>query len=156
MGVSSTAKVEADEISEAEFLRQKAEQAKLGFEHSLNRAGVAMVSTVDPRPITRRHPLLAIAAATVTGFVAAAVAVPSKAESALRRTERMHQAMNPQPVTNGKSTDHPPAVHSLWGTILHETIQFIKPVLIAAITAGVKSAASPPPAPPPGTANQSK
>jgi hypothetical protein len=139
-------------MSEADFLRLQAEEAKRGVGTALNQAKAAIAGKVDPRQITRRHPIVAIMTAAIGGFAAALLAIPSKEEQELRRLERLHRATHPAPPpsqsTNGKSENHPPAEKpSIGATLLHEAIAMIKPILLAAITAGIKSAtAAPPPA----------
>jgi hypothetical protein len=143
---SSTKATDRANLSEAEFLRLQAEQARAAAGRAIKDARLALVGKLDPREFTRKHPWLAILSATAAGFTAAAVAVPSKEEQELRRIERLQRAMHPpapapMPATNGK-TEEPKAAppHSIWSTILHELILLIKPILLAGITAGVKSA----------------
>ena len=153
-------------LSEAEFLRLEGEKAKAEIVSSLERAKAALTNNVDPRELTRRHPWIAIGSAAVAGFVAAAVAVPSKEEQELRRLERMQRAMNPPPPappstaaaeTNGNAK--PETGHSIGATILHELIQLVRPILLTAITAsveGVVHRTPPPTAPPTGSQGPDK
>jgi hypothetical protein len=137
-------------LTESEFLRLQAENAKAAIAESLGDAKDVLTNNVDPREVTRRHPLLALGAAAVASFVAVVVAVPSKEERELRHIERLHRAMHPNPPaspakeTNG-AANKPVEKRSIGATLLHELIQLIKPVLIAAITASIKAGANPPP-----------
>jgi hypothetical protein len=138
--------------SEDDFLRLQAEKAKAEIADALHRAKAALKNNADPRELTRRHPWIAIASAVAVGFAAAAAAIPSKQELELRRLERIRQALNPKPPepasaeTNGsaKKTDAKP---SLAHTLIHELIQLLKPILMTAITASIKSGVNPPPPP---------
>jgi hypothetical protein len=152
-------------LSEDDFLRLQAEKAKAEITESLQRAKAALKNNADPRELTRRHPWLAIGSAAVVGFAAAVAAIPSKEEQELRRLERIRRAMNPEPAppkatgaeTNGqdaKAVAKPTFVQ----TLLHELIQILKPILMTAITASIKSGvhpapANPPPASPPPDTN---
>jgi hypothetical protein len=137
-------------LSESEFLRLEAEKAKAAIAESLTGAKEALADNVDPRAMTRRHPWLALGTAAIAGFVAVAVAVPSKEERELRHLERLHRAMHPIPPTpppantNG-TAGKPTEKRSIGATILHELIQMIRPVLTAAITASIRAGANPPP-----------
>jgi hypothetical protein len=97
---------------------------------------------------------MAIGTAAVAGFAAIVVAVPSKQERELRRLERIREAMNPvppNPVETNGSTAKPAEKHSWGAVLLREMIQLIRPVLMTAITAGIKASAHQPthPAAPP-------
>jgi hypothetical protein len=143
-------------LSESEFLRLQAEQAKVNVQRALNDAKAALAKGIDPRPVARKHPWISIASAAVAGFVAAVVAIPSKEEMEVRRAERLRRAMNPDPprppaaATNGKDQKAAEKI-SLGALLVKELIQLIRPVLMAAITASVKAGANPPVAsnPPP-------
>lgn len=141
----------AEKLSEAEFLRREAERSKKAAAQALNNARAALVGKVDPRRITRRHPLIAILSAVVGGFVAATLAIPSREEEELRRLQRLHEAMNPPPPPpNGNGAAGQPqqaAKPTIWATLVHEMITLIKPILLATITAGIKSAHAAPPPP---------
>jgi len=150
MSVSTKSATES-KVSESDFLRQEAENAKLRMGAALNQAKEAMVGKVDPHKLTRKHPILSILTAVIGGFVAALLAIPSREEQELRRLERLHRATHPAPppsqTSNGKSENPAPAEkRSIGAVIVHEIIGMIKPILLATITAGIKSATTPPPA----------
>jgi hypothetical protein len=132
-------------LTDGEYLRAEAENAKAALKGALDDAKAALTGAVDPREIARAHPFVALGSAAVAGFVAALVAIPSKEQQALHRIEKLQRAMHPDPSTaketNGTSK---PAAPSLLSTILKELIAILKPILIAAVTAGIN-----PPAPPP-------
>jgi hypothetical protein len=135
-------------LSEQEFLKLEAELAKRAAAEALLNAKAALATKVDPRKIARKHPILSLIGAVVGGFVAAAVAVPLKEEQELRRLRRLHEAMHPPAPavvhTNGHTAEPKPVEKpTLWVTIIHELIALIKPILLATITAGIKSASAP-------------
>jgi hypothetical protein len=134
-------------MTESEFLKLQAQEAKAKISQSLKLAQEALGRSVDPRPLTRQHPWIAIASATVAGFTAAVLAVPSKQEAELRRLERLHRATHPQPPpapqSNGNHNPEPEKP-SLGAILLKELIAIVKPILLAAITAGIKAGANPP------------
>ena len=84
-------------ISESEFLADQADRAKAAAMAALSSAKVALGNSVDPRPAMRNHPLFVLGSASLAGFVAALLAIPSKKEQELRRMERIHRARNPEP-----------------------------------------------------------
>jgi hypothetical protein len=145
----STAPSTGSKLSEQEFLRLEAELARRAAAEALLNAKVALGATMDPRKLARKHPIVSLIGAIVGGFVAAAVTVPSKEEQELRRLRRLHEAMHPPappvaPHVNGNGAETKPAEKpTLWATILHEVIALIKPILLATITAGIKSASAP-------------
>jgi hypothetical protein len=147
----------AEKLSEAEFLRREAERSKKAAAQALNNARAVLVGKVDPRTITRKHPVIAILSAITGGFVAAVLAIPSREEQELRRMRRVHEAMNPTlPQAEGNGAAAPPrstAKPTIWATVVHELIAMIKPILLATITAGIKSAHTAPPPPPPPAEN---
>ncbi len=136
-------------LSEQEFLRLEAEKARRLATAALENAKAALGQKLDPAKITRKHPVISIASALIGGFVAAAVVVPSHEDQELRRLRRLHEATHPPVVpapSNGKPADAKPAEKpTFWMTILHEVITMIKPILVATITAGIKSATVSPP-----------
>jgi hypothetical protein len=153
----STHTVSDSKSSEADYLRLQAEQAKLSMTDALHEATAALVEKADPRTVTRKHPVVAIVTALLGGFVAALLAIPSKKEQELRRLERLQRAMYPGPAPqstgNGAADGHPKALKpGIGATLLHEAIALIKPILLATITAGIKSATETPPPPPSGQA----
>ncbi len=135
---------ESHELSEAEFLRLQAKLAREGATRAINETKLALAAKLDPRGVARKHPILTILSASVAGFAAASATIPSKKEQELRRLERLHRATHPEPVASiadGKAKpSKPPLSHSIWSTIIHELITLIKPILLASITASVKSA----------------
>jgi hypothetical protein len=144
-------------LTESEFLQLQADQAKAQIHQALNDAKAALTGSVDPRELTRKHPWISIVSAAAAGFVAAAVVIPSKQELELRRLERVRRAMNPQPTAPppaANGVDHSHAEKPSWVAMLFkEIIQIVRPILLAAITANIKSGANQPPADPaaPGT-----
>jgi hypothetical protein len=136
-------------LSEQEFLKLRAEMARRSVAEALVNAKAALAGKIDPTRLARKHPVISIAAAMVGGFVAAAVAVPSREEQELRRLRRLHDATHPPvPPTNGHDAGQkPPEKPSLGETVLRELIALIKPIVLAAITAGIKSAGNPAPGP---------
>jgi hypothetical protein len=148
--------------SESEFLRLEAENARLAITESLKKAKAALAGSVDPRVPVRKHPLIAVGTAAVTGFVATVVMMPSKEERELRKLERLRRAMNPEPPkpapVDGKppinGAAHPEQPKPIWMAILKEVIAFAKPILLAQITSQLKREAVPRQQPDPASVAQ--
>jgi hypothetical protein len=134
--------------SEAEYLRQQADDARAALVGSLHRAKMAAAGKVDPRKLTRSHPVIAVGSAVLAGFVAAMVTVPSKQQQELRRLAKIHNALHPEPAAAGnghgsaggspRGSAAKPST-SLWTTIIHELAIILKPILMAAVTAQLES-----------------
>jgi len=150
MNEASTSAAEKPESSEAEYLRRQADEAKAALVRSLGEARSALTGALDPREVTRSHPFVAVGSAAVAGFVAALLAVPSKEQQELRRMEKLHRALHPEPAaakdSNGSAK---PLAPSMMATILKELIAVLKPILVTAVTAGLNAHTQEAPAEPP-------
>jgi hypothetical protein len=146
-------------VKEAEFLKREADQALSAAVESLNKAKEAVFHSVDPVATARRHPLLTIGGAAAAGFIATIVAIPSKHERELRQLERLQRAMHPQPpapspMSGGNNTSNgapsgpqPASKPSIGSMIAKEAFAFLKPIVLALVTAKLKAEATPPPQP---------
>lgn len=96
------------------------------------------MKTADPRLWLNDHPWLTLAAASVGGFVAASVAVPSKEQQALKRLEKIERALNPdryvRPSENPKEATKD---RGIVGTILKGALGSLQPVLMSALTGAI-------------------
>jgi hypothetical protein len=96
---------------------------------------------VDPRAWTQEHPWMALGAAAVAGFVATTAIVPSHEQQALKKLAAIEKALNPPPPrSNGDAKHEKPG---LLGTILHEAIGALRPVLMSLMAASVSRAMPP-------------
>ena len=94
---------------------------------------------IDPLAWTKEHPWMALGAAAAAGFVATAAIVPSKEQQALNKLSRIERALNPPPErSNGDSKQEK---GGLLGSILHEAIGVLRPVLMGLMTANLGNAA---------------
>jgi ElaB/YqjD/DUF883 family membrane-anchored ribosome-binding protein len=142
-------------LSESEFLRVEAEDARAAATRAIANAQAALVGAVDPRNVTKAHPFIAVGSAAAVGFFAALLTIPSKQEQALRRIEKLHRATHPTPPAPPKDSNgavKPPA-QSFWMILLKEAIAVLKPILIASITAGLNNPANPPAQPAAGASD---
>jgi hypothetical protein len=131
-----------ERLSEAEYLAQQAETAKLALAHAWEQVKVRLGQGVAPSEWAKEYPWIAVGAAAVAGFVATAALVPSKEEQALKKLAAIERALNPGPPreeehSNGNSKK---AGAGLMGTILHEVLNIARPVLLSMMSAGIGGA----------------
>jgi hypothetical protein len=112
------------------------------------------LGTQIPRELAGKHPWASLLAGAAAGFAAAAVAVPSREQQALRKLAKIERALNLQqqkPEENGHPPTHaPPAGEqafksgrtSLTRAILSEVIGALKPAIVSLLTAGVTASAA--------------
>jgi hypothetical protein len=65
-------------LTEAQYLREQAEQAKAAMARALSLVGTNVAHGVNPSPLVRRHPLLSLGAALAGGALAGAMIGRSK------------------------------------------------------------------------------
>lgn len=123
---------------------------------------------VDPKLWTKEHPWAMVAGATVAGFAAATMFVPSKEDQALRRLAAMERALMPKPSKrshdeghdtgeDGGAKDYSRGRTGFMGAIGRQVLEAIKPALMSALTAGITAKAATPDngaQTPPSDANQ--
>lgn len=131
-----------EKLSEAEYLAQQAETARLALAHAWEQVKVRLGQGVAPSEWAKEYPWITVGAAAVAGFVATAALVPSKEEQALKKLAAIERALNPAPPreeehSNGNSKK---TGSGLMGTILHEVLNIAKPVLLSMMSAGVGGA----------------
>ena len=119
-----------------------------------------LAKSADPRGWMQVAPWTTLGVAAVAGFVAAAVAVPSKEGQALKRLKKIEEALAPRYHGNGHAEPANPNdpksvaaagkggsfLSQLAGQVLHA----IQPMLMSALTAGVTAKAAQPDQPPTG------
>lgn len=95
--------------SEAAFLKEQEANAKAALKQTLGEIVSGLGTGVSPAKWTEEHPWMMLTAATVAGFTAACVAVPSKEQSAIKRLAKLEAALRPPPErhheTNGKKPE---------------------------------------------------
>lgn len=104
-----------------------------------------LASGVDPKGWVHAAPWTTLAGAAVAGFVAAAVAVPSKEEQTLKRLKKIEEALNPRrrpyvddATANGDGVKQARgASGGFLSRLATQVLRAIQPVLMSAITAGV-------------------
>lgn len=84
------------ELSEAEFLRQQAQQAQKAMRGALRAIGGHVGNGVDPRVWTREHPLAMLGGAIAAGFVAARVITREAKSSPPPQAATSHNSLNSQ------------------------------------------------------------
>jgi len=121
----------------------------------------------DPGKVMASHPWVTLGASAAAGFAAAAVAVPSKEQQALRKLAKIEQALNLHPPerhrpngksgpANGAPTDefdvsgksgeqaYKSGRSSLMRAVLGELVGALKPAIVSLLTAGVTGAVAKP------------
>lgn len=131
-----------EKLSEAEYLAQQAETARLALTHAWQQVKARLGQGVAPAEWAKEYPWITVGAAAVAGFVATAALVPSKEEQALKKLAAIERALNPGPAreedhSNGNGRKEGPGV---LGTILHEALNIAKPVLLSMMSAGIGGA----------------
>ncbi|MEA2712023.1 MAG: hypothetical protein QOF78_4624 [Phycisphaerales bacterium] len=102
---------------------------------------------IDPRGWMQVAPWTTLAGAAVAGFLAAAVAVPSKEEQALKRLRKIEEALSGKrdPVDSAVNGDQVSKVESGRGSFLSglagQVLRAVQPVLMSALTAGITAKA---------------
>jgi hypothetical protein len=129
--------------SEAEFLARQAANAKAAIGAVVNDIKRDVTQGVDPRGWMQVAPWTTLGAAAVAGFLAAALAVPSKEEQTLKRLRKIEEALNPkrQTADSAVNGDQVRQVESGRGSFLSglagQVLRAVQPVLMSALTAGI-------------------
>jgi hypothetical protein len=135
---AADARAGAKKLSEAEYLRQQADDAKAAIAAALADARSAMAEGLDPREWTRRYPLVAVGSALAAGFVATVLAIPSHKQRELKQMEKLRAALHPEAAQGDHEKPRPEKASpepSFWFNILRESLSLIRPVLLSAVTA---------------------
>jgi hypothetical protein len=133
-------------LSEAEFLAQQAQTARLAIEQAWHDIKSRLGQRVDPKAWAQEHPWITVSAAAVAGFVATATLVPSKEQQALNKLAAIERALNPAP-PEGSNGDGKKENRSILGAILIEAVGALRPVIASLLSAnlgGAAPSASPP------------
>jgi len=127
--------------SESAYLNQQATSAKQAFKQTLGEIGSGIGRGVSPAAWTGEHPWVMLSSAVVAGFVAAAVAVPSKEQAAMRKLAELERALHPQPPSDNRheSNGHGKQGKGLLGFIITQAMQGAVAV-IAGVLQGKKTA----------------
>jgi hypothetical protein len=138
--------VPPEKLTEAEYLAQQAENAKLAMAQAWEQIKARLGQGASPRAWAKDYPWITVGAAAVAGFVAASTLIPSKEEQALRKLAAIERALNPVPPKpehsdgNGHGKKEPPSMVS---TILHEVLAIARPAIVSMMTAGLGGALQP-------------
>ena len=97
---------------------------------------------IDPLAWTKQHPWMALGAAAAAGFVATTTIVPSREQQALKKLAAIERALKPPPERSNGDSKHEKG--GLLGTILHEAIGVLRPVLMSLITTNLGGGMQPP------------
>jgi hypothetical protein len=134
------------ELSEADFLKAQQANAKAAIVRTLGEIKESVAQGADVRNVVYHHPWLSSAGAAVAGFVAAAIAIPSREESALKRLAKWEKALrhaegrrapdDEEVISDGK----PKVKQEKKGFFAHvagELVKSVGPALASALTAGM-------------------
>lgn len=152
-GHDTGGKKPAGPASEAEFLQRQADEATKAISQVFGEVSRSLRDGVDPKLWTKEHPWAMVAGATVAGFAAAAMFVPSKEDQALRRLAAMERALMPKPSKrshddghdageDGGAKDYSSGRTGFMGAIGRQVLEAIKPALMSALTAGIAAKAA--------------
>jgi len=81
-------------LTEEQFLARQSNDAKAAVARTLKELEQELLTTADPRAWMKVHPWATLGAAALAGFAAAAAAVPSQEEQAMRRIAKLEDALN--------------------------------------------------------------
>ena|SRR5882724_9942974 len=138
----------AAELTEAEFLARQAQDAQAAIGKAWQDMKARLGQGVDPKAWAKEHPWIAVGTAVVAGFVATAALVPSKEEQALKKLAAIERALTPPPPPERSSNgDGKHEKGGIMGTILHEALGLLRPVLASVMAANMGAATVPPPDP---------
>lgn len=145
---ASSASSTSPQPSESEYLRQQRTEAKAAIAVAFSELKADLAKGVDPRVWIKTHPWITLASAAAAGFAAAASAIPSKDDRALRRLGAIERALGGSPDRkehgNGNGNGNAPAAGSgLIGMLLKELVGAVKPILITLITEGARGNSKP-------------
>jgi len=144
-------------VGESAYLARQQQLATQAISRALSDALALGKQAADPQKLMATHPWVTLGGSLVAGFAAAAVAVPSKEQQALRKLARIERALNPQPAkpkheSNGNGHAAPDGEtseqsfkagrSSLTRAILGEVIGALKPAIVSLLTAGVTASAA--------------
>jgi hypothetical protein len=127
-------------LSEADFLKQQAEDAKAALANTFAVMKADLAQGVNPVEWARQYPWISLGVAAAAGFVGTTLVVPSREEQALAKLAAIEKALNPpKPAgTNHESHAKPEEKsHSLLMTIIREVMALVRPLLLSLLTAGL-------------------
>lgn len=139
-------------LSEAEFLAQQAQAARLAIGQAWRDIKLRLGEGVDPRAWAQEHPWIAVSAAAVAGFVATATLVPSKEQQALSKLAAIERALQPPPPPANGDGKGKNEKRSLLAGILLEAVAALRPALSSLLAANFGQPTGPnvpPPSEPP-------
>jgi hypothetical protein len=125
--------------SEADYLHEQAANAKAALKQTLGEVFGGLGSGVSPAKWTEEHPWCMLAGATVAGFTAACLAVPSKEAAALKRLKKLEEALREPPPerhheSNGKKAEKKGLVAVIAAELIRASGGILATVLKAATT----------------------
>jgi len=143
------------DLSERSFLTRQANDAKAAIKAALSDMKTDAGQAVDPRLWTKDHPWAMVAAAAVGGFAAACAAVPTKDQQAIKKlekledaifgAERRHRAREAEKEAAASKGKVPPHDKPTFlSTLAKEAFGLLKPMLTSAIAAGVSTSVANP------------
>jgi hypothetical protein len=125
-------------LSEAEFLKRQADDAKAAISQSLSDLTAKLRNGVDPLVWARQYPWISLGVAAAAGFVGTSMVVPSREQQALAKLAAIERAVNAKPADHHEQNGKPATSHeSILKVILHEVFAILQPVVLSLITAGL-------------------
>ena len=131
--------------SEAEFLRQQARESQAAMRHALADIITDTSHAIDPRLWTKEHPWATLGTALVSGFALASALIPDKRSAALRRLEKIEEALAAGERNRRKEEQKQATKEALeeekpstGGQFVKQLIALLQPAIVSAIAAGVR------------------
>jgi hypothetical protein len=137
----TSAKPPPNNLSEADFLQQQAEEARAAMSRALHDMADRLKETADLKAWIQEHPWAFLGAAAAVGFVASSALTPSSEETMHERLDHLRPASSPQGIPAGyvpiPIPAPPPPKQSALASLAGPLAGALKASLMSAITSAI-------------------
>ena len=124
--------------SEADLLKEEADRAREAIGKTIGDLKASLGRLADPHRLTHDHPFIAVGAAAVAGFAAAATMIPSRQQQAMRTLAAIEKALKQPAVEPSKTEEIKEAAAGGWiGIVLAEVMKLVRPLLTTLISSSL-------------------
>ena len=143
---TDTTQAPADaKLSESDFLKEESERAREAINKTVVDMKAALGRAADPHRLTHDHPFIAVGAAAVAGFAAAATLVPSRQQQAMRTLAAIEKALKQPAADPAKADEKKEVAAGGWiGIVLAEVMKLLRPLLTTLISSSLSGMNSTP------------
>lgn len=148
------------DVTEHQLLENEAAKARSAILRTLDALRADVQAGLDPRAITAKHPIVALAASAAAGFAAASVVVPAKGDHVAERLSRFQSFLKSHLPSDGHASRANHDAHngsdttqrenkreensSLLITVVKEGFKLARPAILSALAAAVTAKVTPP------------